>query len=90
MIKMDGKFYGQIRKAKDDTIVPEDEWVCFLVKDNVFAAWLPTYRDKCIEANCDSDQIEALDRMIERVKDWRLANLDRCKDPDAKGEKLLG
>ena len=29
MMKLDAKFYGEIRKAKDDSLVP-DEWVARL------------------------------------------------------------
>lgn len=90
MVKLDAKFYGSIRKVKDGSLVPEDEWVCFLVKDNAFAATLPTYREKCIELGADAEQIAAVDRMILRAAEWRVANPHRFKVPDAKGEKLLG
>jgi len=88
-MKMDAKFYGDIRKAKDDSLVSEEEWVCFLVKDNAFAAILPGYRAKCEELGADAEQLSAIDRMIERVNTWRAANPDRLKVPDAAGEKLL-
>jgi hypothetical protein len=81
--KLDAKFYGVIRKAKDDTIVPDDQWMLFLAKDNVFAEWLPKYREGCVLHDCDADQIAAIDRGIERLNAWRAAT-------DAKGEKLLG
>jgi hypothetical protein len=45
-------------------------------------------RDKCIEIGCDSEHIAAVQRMMNRLNEWRLANRDRLKDPDAKGEKL--
>ncbi len=89
MEKLDSKFYGTIRKAKDDSIVPEDEWMCFLAKDNAFALTLPLYRQKCIELGCDADQLAAIDRGIARLLAWRNANPDRLKAPDAKDEKLL-
>jgi len=88
-MKLDGKFYGEIRKAKDDSIVPEDEWCCFLVKDTAFANTLPKYREECLKLGADVEQIAALDRMIERAMAWREANPDRLKVPDAAGEKLL-
>jgi hypothetical protein len=88
-MKLDAKFYGDVFKAKDGTLVPEDQWVCFLVKDNAFAAILPLYLDKCIELGCDDEQIASLRRMIERVDGWRAANPDLLKNPDAKGEVLL-
>lgn len=88
-MKLDGKFYGDILKAKDGTHVPEDQWICFLAKDNAFAAILPLYLDKCIELGCDDEQIASLRRMIDRVSAWRAANPDLLKNPDAKGEVLL-
>lgn len=89
-MKLDAKFYGEIRKAKDDTIVPDDEYVVFLVKDNAFAQVLPIYRQICLNLGADRAQLDSLDRMIGRAIAWREANPDRCKVPDAKGEKLLG
>lgn len=89
-MKLDAKFYGDIRKVKDDSIVPEDEYVVFLAKDNAFAAILPLYRDKCIELGCDIEQIAAVQRMWERVEMWRARNKPRLKNPDAAGEKLIG
>jgi hypothetical protein len=90
MQKLDAKFSGVIFKIKDGSIVPDDEYVVFLVKDNAFAETLPTYRQKCIELGADREQIEAVDRMIERAEAWRRANPSRLKTPDAKGERLVG
>lgn len=84
------KFYGTIRKAKDDTLVPDNEWCCFLFKDTAFAETLPIYRDKCVQLGSDPEQIAAIDRMISRMRAWRSVHADRIKKPDAKGEKLLG
>jgi hypothetical protein len=89
-MKLDAKFYGELRKVKDDSIVPDDEYVVFLAKDNAFAALLPFYYAKCIELGCDAEQVDAVERMIDRLQEWRAANPDRLKNPDAAGEKLLG
>lgn len=89
MGKMDGKAYGTVHKAKDDTVIPEDEWVLFQVKDDAFAATLPTYLAKCAELGADAEQIAAVRRLIARVTVWRQNNPERCKVPDAKGERLL-
>jgi hypothetical protein len=89
-MKLDAKFYGVIVKVKDNTIVPDDEYVVFLAKDTAFYQTLPTYRAQCIKLGCDVEQIEAIDRMMARLTDWRQDNADRLKVPDAKGEKLLG
>ena len=88
-MKLDGKFYGEIRKAKNDEVVPEDEWVCFLIKDNAFYEILPIYLAKCIKMGCDDYQIDAILRMIRRGTEWRKNNPKRLKIPDAKGERLL-
>lgn len=88
--KLDAKFYGTIRKVKDDSLVPDDEYVVFLAKDNAFALTLQYYRDCCIRLGADKEQIASLERMIKRVEAWRRDNPDRLKVPDAKGEKLLG
>jgi hypothetical protein len=84
----DQKFYGVVYKVKDHSPVLEDERIVFLIKDNAFAAILQDYRNKCIELGCDMDQIQAVNRMMDRVKAWRDAHPDRLKNPDAKGERL--
>jgi hypothetical protein len=89
-MKLDAKFYGEVRKIKDDSIVPDDEYVVFLAKDNAFALVLPIYRQTCIALGCDDEQIAAIERMMDRLTSWRADNLDRLKNPDAKGEKLAG
>lgn len=48
--KLDAKFYGSIFKAKNGDIVPEDEYMVFLAKDNAFPATLLFYRDECVKA----------------------------------------
>jgi hypothetical protein len=90
MQKLDAKFSGVIFKIKDGSIVPDDEYVVFLVKDTAFYETLPTYRRKCIELGADQEQIDAVDRMMARATDWRQDNPDRLKVPDAKGERLVG
>lgn len=88
--KLDAKFYGEIRKAKDNSIVHPDEYMVFLAKDNAFAAVLPVYRAICVSLGADEEHIAAVDRTIERLTAWREKYPDRLKVPDAKGETLLG
>jgi hypothetical protein len=90
MVKLDAKFYGEVRKAKDDSVVPEDEWIVFLAKDNAFLPTLEFYLDRCLDLGCDHEHIEAVERTIARAEAWRAANPDKLKNPDARGEKLLG
>lgn len=89
MDKLDKKFYGDIRKVKDGTIVPEDQYVVFLAKDDAFAAMLPYYRETCVTMSADIEQIQAVDRLIQNVNNWRAMNQGKCKVPDAHGEILL-
>ena len=89
MQKLDAKFEGEIWKAKDGLVVPHDEYVVFLAKDNAFYPALRVYREVCAAYGADEEQIAAVDRLIDRVKAWREAHPDRCKIPDAAGERLL-
>lgn len=89
-MKLDAKFYGEIRKVKNDEIIPDDEYMVFLAKDNAFPDTLVFYRNKCIDLQCDIEQIHAVNRAIERLELWRVNNADRLKDPDARNEKLEG
>ena len=88
-MKLDAKFEGEIRKVKDGSIVPEDEYVVFLAKDNCFADVLPIYLAKCIKAGCDTEHVDAVLRMIRRVQQWRSEHPERLKYPDAADERLL-
>lgn len=88
-MKMDAKFYGEIRKVKDDSIVPDDEYVVFLVKDNAFARSIYKYRDECIVLGADKEQVDSVNRMIQRIENWRAEHPERLKVPDARGERLL-
>lgn len=90
MEKFDAKFSGVIFKIKDGTIVPDDEYAVFLVKDTAFANVLPAYRAECVKLGADQEQIAAVDRMIQRANRWRQANPNRIKVPDAAGERLVG
>lgn len=87
--KLDKKFTGSLMKVKDGTIVPGDEWVAFLAKDNAFAAVLPAYRQKCQELGCADTQLTMVDALIEHVATWRAEHPKRLKNPDAAGEKIL-
>lgn len=88
--KLDAKFYAAVHKVKDGTSVPDDEWMIFLAKDNAFLPTLQFYLEECERLSADQEHCDSVRRTIQRVKDWRDANPDRCKVPDAKGEKLIG
>lgn len=88
--KFDQKAYGQVRKAKDDTVIPESTWMLFVLKDDAFPATLRFYRSECVRLGADAEQIAAVDRAIIEMDEWRAANPDLCKIPDAAGERLIG
>ena len=98
-MKLDKKFYVSgaggdiipctVRKAKDGSVVPDNEWVVFLAKDNAFAAVLPVYYTICEALGADEEHLAAVSKLIQSVNFWRSENPERCKVPDAKGEKLL-
>lgn len=80
--KLDAKFHGVIVKNKDQTIVPQDQWVVFLAKDNAFPATLRFYRSECERQGANPEQLRAVDDMIERLEAWRDFNSHLCKTPD--------
>lgn len=88
-MKLDSKVYGTLFKAKDDQRIPDDEYVVFRPADNAFAEMLPFYREACVRNGSDAEQVAAVDRLIARVQAWRAAHPERCKAPDAAGERLL-
>ena len=88
--KLDKKFTGQVFKVKDGSVVPHDQWLVFLAKDNAFPATVAFYRQECERLGADAEHLASVDRMIERLTKWRADNPHRLKVPDAKGEKLSG
>ena len=89
MKKLDAKFLGPITKVKDDSTVPDDQWMLFLAKDNAFALTAPYYLLQCIKLKCDAEQIAQVAEALGRLYRWRANNPDKLKNPDAKGEKIL-
>lgn len=81
-MKLDAKFYGEIKKAKDDSVVPEDEWCVFLAKDNCLPSLLALYKQLLRDRKADQRQIDAVQRMLDRVIAWRKEHPERCKVPD--------
>ena len=87
--KLDQKFYGAIYKAKDDSRVPDDQWIIFLAKDDAFVLTMPTYLENCIKIGCDEEQIAAVRRLIHNIDEVRARHPELNKKPDAAGEYLL-
>jgi hypothetical protein len=88
-VKLDGKFHGIIAKNKDGSIVPQDQWVVFLAKDNAFPATLRFYRAECNRQGAASEQLAAVDAAIARLDEWRQANPDKCKTPDVQAGEIV-
>lgn len=87
--KMDKKFFGAVFKVKDDSLVQDDEYITFLVKDDCFDEVLPQYLSACVQHGCDDDQVREVEKLVDRVAEWRDRNSHRLKKPDAQGETLL-
>lgn len=86
-MKLDGKFHGIIVKNKDGSIVPQDQWIVFLAKDNALPATLAFYAAECKRLGAADEQICAVNDMRERLDEWRRQNPHLCKVPDvAPGE----
>lgn len=89
MVKLDRKFDGVIFKVKDGSIVPPDQYIVFLAKDDAFLPTLRFYRAQCQQCGADDNQLQAVDEAIRRVEAWREANPALCKTPDVAAKELL-
>ena len=87
-MKLDGKFHGIIAKNKDGSVVPQDQWMCFLAKDNAVPATLDFYLKECQRLGAAQSQLDAVSAMIGRVQEWRVANPELCKVPDVQTGEL--
>lgn len=89
MTKLDGKFHGIIVKNKDQSIVPQDQWIVLLAKDNAVPATLNFYRSECARLGAELKQLQAVDEMILRVLEWRKNNPEKCKIPDVEPNEIV-
>lgn len=87
-MKLDGKFHGVIVKNKDQSIVPQDQWMVFLAKDNAFPATLAFYREECLRQGASREQVRAVEDLCERVGQWRREHPELCKTPDVNPGEL--
>lgn len=81
-MKLDGKFQGTIVKNKDGSVVPADQWVCFLAKDNAFPPTLQFYMEECQRQGAAREQVDAVAALLDRVLAWRREHPELCKVPD--------
>ena len=77
-----------LRKAKNSEIVPDDEFIVFIAKDDALPATLRFYLDECRSQGSDNVQCNSVAAMIDRLVAWRVAHSERCKRPDATPEEL--
>lgn len=89
MKKLDAKFDGVVIKAKDGTIVPPDQYMVFLAKDDAVPETLRFYEGECARQGAAREQVEAVHDMRMRVLAWRKANPELCKTPDVDPGELL-
>jgi hypothetical protein len=87
--KLDGKFHGVIVKNKDGSIVPQDQWIVFLAKDNCLPPTLYFYLAECQRQVASFEQTEAVRELLERVLQWRSANPAACKTPDVQVGEIV-
>jgi hypothetical protein len=80
-VKLDGKFGGTIFRMCDAERIPEDCWMIFTAYDDAVPATLEFYRDECARLGCDPEQLAAVERLMQRVTDYRLANPTKSRNP---------
>lgn len=88
-MKLDGKFHGIVVKNKNQQVVPQDQWIVFLAKDNAVPAMLAFYEAECLRHGAEPAQIEAVSEMRRRVDAWRTANLQLCKVADVEPGEIV-
>lgn len=79
---LDKKFKIQATKVKDGSIITDADSVLFLGKDAALPAALDAYLAKCNELGAGPAQIEAVEKLIKRVKQYQLDNQAIVKVPD--------
>lgn len=89
MQKMDLKFSGIITKNKDNTVVPQDQWIVFLVKDDAFPQTLRFYLRECERFGAGRKQLAAIIDLIDKVDTWRKNHPELCKVPDVEDGELI-
>jgi hypothetical protein len=74
-MRLDKRFYGTIVKNKDGRVVPEDEWVAFLVTDKGLIAMLIDYANQLTQDGATGNQVEAVMDLCHRVRQVRQGDL---------------
>jgi hypothetical protein len=89
MKKLDGKFSGVIIKSSDSSIVPDDQYMVFLAKDDALPPTLEFYEKECERIGAAPEQIAAIRALRARLQVWREAHPELCRTPDVKPGQLL-
>jgi hypothetical protein len=87
-MKLDRKFTGTITKVKDGSVVPDDQYVVFLAKDNAFPAALAAYVKECERIGASTEQVLSARALQGRVAQWRHEHQTLCKTPDVGHEEF--
>ena len=87
-MRMDGKVHGTLIRNKDGQEIPEDEFIVFRPADNALEDTLVFYLGKCMELGAAPEQIEAVHKLLARVRRWRAEHPDRCKVADVQPGEL--
>lgn len=85
---MDAKVHGTLISNRTGQEIPPDEIVVFRPHDNSFLPTLLFYRQQCSRDGAALEQLRAVDALIERVREWRLSHLERCKVADVEEGEL--
>ena len=64
------------------TIYTEENAILLCAKDMAVVPALEAYREACIDLDCGSEHIEAVDLLIERVEDFQLNVEARVPDTE--------
>jgi hypothetical protein len=88
-MKLDTKFLGVIVENGDSTLVPADQWMVFVAKDNAVPATLKFYEEECIRQGAEQAQIDAVRALRIRVASWRAEHPELCKTPDVLPGELI-
>jgi len=79
---LDGKFHGRVFRNRDNK--EEDVFVVFVPRDRHLIEVLHHYYALCeSDPNIGIEQLDAIQRLIERVAVWQEENADKIKTPDA-------
>jgi hypothetical protein len=71
------KYHGIIAKTSTGQIIPPDDYLIFMKKDDAVPAMLTTYYEKCNELGCDDDHLEWVADQVYNLRHWREQNADR-------------